>query len=474
MGKARSQGDTNDYIKASLDQARDNFGVQRTNYQGTGQERGTTTGVGIVDPDSKFKLDIRGGIMKGALGRKGIATSELAVDGIIDMTIYHIPRLYITNTALNTLKVIIPSLGDGQEVWLRANGGVSFSIQNTSGTGDETTGNIECMAGSNYTMAGDDWVCFHYDVSDLKWHQVTAGKQNISGGSGGEVFTWSASHSANSFNLTTLNAITFAAGGSITGSVGSIIHNVDSGFNHNFAVASSTQVSIASTGITSAVPLAFIGVGISGATSLSMQGAISCNTNNISSIGRTTYGSGNYIQSNSTGDFHFATGSSNDDHVFFCGSAFFRLDGSASQADFFVPLLMQNNGIFLCTKIESGTGSGSQLNLSTGINLDSATSLFQMSDSSGIFLTAFPTGIQLVRDTDPFDDDTYSLGNSSHGYKRVYCTGGYAIQDYYAAGTAPSTVTGYATLFVRDSGAGKMQLRVKFGSTTSQLILEET
>jgi len=185
MGKARGSADINDFIKHSINQGTASFGNQRYNGQGSGNDRGTDLGSIRPDTTSLFKLDTRGGIMKGALGFKGVATSELGASGIIDMSDYHIPRLYITNTSLNTLKAIIPSMGDGQETWIRANGGVSFTIQNTAGTGDETTGNIELMAGSDYTITGDDWICFHYDSSDSKYHQVTAGKQNIGGGGGG-------------------------------------------------------------------------------------------------------------------------------------------------------------------------------------------------------------------------------------------------------------------------------------------------
>jgi len=184
MGKAQGTGDIYDFIKQGQHDQVNTYGLNRTGYQGTGEDRGTTTGSVRPDNTSLFKLDVRGGIMKGPLGRKSVASAELGASGIIDLADYHVPRLYITNTGGNTLKVLIPTMGDGQEIFIRSNGGATTPIQNTAGTGDETTGNIETMDASTYSMVGDDWLCFHYDSTDSKFHQITAGKQNIGGGGG--------------------------------------------------------------------------------------------------------------------------------------------------------------------------------------------------------------------------------------------------------------------------------------------------
>ena len=179
MGKARTPFTASDLMKSSLLQNTSNYGVSRVGYQGTTEDRGTSAGSALVDPNSNFKLDTRGGLMKGSLGFKGEATDELTTTGILDTKEYNLPRLYITNTTLYTLKVLIPTLGDGQELWIRANAAVSFTIQHTSGTGSETTGNIELLQGTDYTMTGDDWICFHYDQTDDKFHQVSAGKNDV-------------------------------------------------------------------------------------------------------------------------------------------------------------------------------------------------------------------------------------------------------------------------------------------------------
>lgn len=352
-GKARGNSDTNDLIKASLDGNRDSYGTQRTNYQGTGQERGSTNGVGNVDQDVRFKLDTRGGIMKGALGRKGIATAELEADGIIDMTIYHIPRLYITNTAGNTLKVIIPSMGDGQEVWIRSNGGGVTPIQHTAGTGDETTGNMDTMASTTYTMTGADWIGWHYDFSDLKWHQITAGNQNI-GGSAGEVFTWTNNHASGGFNLEMGSGdVLFGVGGTTS------LQGTDSLF---LASVNSTEFMRATAGLvefTGIIRPDGNGTRTLGTASrfwstfytvdLQMAGTLSMNNNIVAGVSDLLYDGGNSIVEDTSGDMKYSLGSSFDKHQFFVGSERFRIDDSHIVC--FQPLLT--------TTI---TGSGSNLN----------------------------------------------------------------------------------------------------------------
>lgn len=313
MGKARSPADANDFLKAALNQSADNYGNQRLGYQGTGQDRGSTVGVAKVDPDSNFKLDRRGGIMRGSIAWNGLATAELAADGIIDMTIYNSPRLYITNTGGNTLKVIIPSLGDGQEVWIRSNGGVSTNIQDTAGTGDETTGNIETMAAATYTMTGDDWICFHYDQTDSKFHQVTAGKQNIGGGGGS---------GDNLGNHTATQDLEMQNHDLLFGTNGSIRYLASTGYLYagvtNVARYSTTLFSFLSDVRPHQDSTYTLGTSSRYwshlyTDNITMNGDINLSNND------TIFFGANRIQSDSTGNLEYSVTDSADDHEFFVG-----------------------------------------------------------------------------------------------------------------------------------------------------------
>lgn len=482
MGKARSQSDTNDFIKAGLDQNRDNYGTSRTNYQGTGQDRGYTTGTGLVDPDSRFKLDTRGGIMKGALGRKGIVSSELGASGIIDMSDYNIPRLFLTNTAGNTLNVIIPSMGDGQEVWIRGAGTDTFNIAHTAGTGNESTGNIDLMAQTAYLSSGDDWVGFHYDSTDSKFHQVTAGRQNIGGGGVGEVFTWTADHSAAGFDLNNVQNIFFNAGGSNavairSSSLGFQYTTVATHDWHNFYVGGSTTselfFQIQSTQIFSYLPHDFDDNALTSVGSLTMTtgGNLTMNTGNIVGVNRVTFGSGNYIDSDSIGNLEYVLGSSIDNHQWFVGSERWRIDNSDNTS--FNPINLTGNHLRGCTFIDGNSaGTGSRITLDSLLNIQAITTL-NLTDGTGVFLSSSSDGVDIVRDLDPFVDATYDMGNSSTAWNTLWLDDFVSIFEKHASGFAPSATAGFSKLFCRDDGAGKTQLRVKFQTGTSVLIATE-
>lgn len=183
VGKAEKRMDGIDNAKLMNDQTQQNFGLLRSQDHGTQRQRSYSIGTANLNPELAMKLDTRGGVMRGALGFLGLATAELASNGILDTSEYNVPRLYITNTSLYTLKVMIPTITDGQEIWIRNNSASPFTIQNTAGAGNETTGNIELMGGANLTFGIDDWICFHYDITDAKFKQVTAGKT----GGGGSI-----------------------------------------------------------------------------------------------------------------------------------------------------------------------------------------------------------------------------------------------------------------------------------------------
>lgn len=209
MGKASSASDISDDIKNL--QISTNY-LQGQSRHNTASSRNIASTRPPTNSDNfEKKLSVQGGIIKGSFALKQTTTASMASNGIIDLLLYNSGRLIITNPSGFTLKVLNPVLGDGQIIYIRAVTGQTVPIQNTSGTGSLVTGNIETMAGTTYSLVGDDWIGLCYDVVDSKWHQFTAGKLNIGSSGSGEVFTWTASHSANNFNLNEVAAIQFTA-----------------------------------------------------------------------------------------------------------------------------------------------------------------------------------------------------------------------------------------------------------------------
>lgn len=450
MGKARGQSDQNDLFKATLDQNRDNYGLGRTNYQGTGQERGSTTGVASIDQNVRFKLDTRGGIMKGALGRKGIVSAELTADGIIDMTIYHIPRLYITNTALNTLKVIIPSMGDGQEVWIRANGGVSFTIQNTTGTGNETTGNIELMAGADYTMTGDDWIGFHYDATDSKFHQVTAGKQNIGGAGAGDNL---GDHTATQDLQMVTHDIDWGTSASIR--LNGVQLDIYGGLSKGMTIGSSLNESHA---IFRPIANGTLTLGSSSrfwstlyTVDAQLAGTIHMNDNNVDGVDILYFWNGSSptvgsINQNGVGHMEYSEGLGTKEHRFFVGSERFRI--SSVDMTCFNPMDMNGNNVNGVAQLifdSTGTIGGSTVGWSslTGDmygNVQSGDSYFLRVNGT--------TEVEI-------DADGVDIRN-----------GWLEMEER----VTPTGLTNHIRLYGKDNGSGKTQLVVIFGSGAEQVI----
>ena len=411
-GKAEKPSDSITAAKLMNIQTEQNYGLLRSQDEGAPRQRSYSIGTANNDLKLAEKLSAQGGVMLGSLGFKGVATSELAASGILDTSDYNCPRLYITNTTLYDLKVLIPTIKDGQELWIRNNSASAFNINNTSGTGNETTGNIELMAGTTYALGVDDWICFHYDGTDSKFKQVTVGKNNIGASGSGEVFTWTANHSAANFNLNDMGYIVWGAGsgqihGTLTGNGGLVYDVTLSTEEHAFWVGSSVRMTISNAGLTLAGNLAIVGSisAVTGSANVtgniqSVSGSLQLSQNQEINFNLGSSSTGNSIKQTTSGFLQYKTAKSNDDHVFYCGStAMFRLDGASIQADFFVPLLMNGNGIFTCNKVESGTGTGNELKLSsgTGCQLNTVAGESLLFSSGGVthWLSADFYGIQI-------------------------------------------------------------------------------
>lgn len=485
-GKAEKRGDSVDIVKMMDAQTQQNYGLLRSQDNGAPKQRNYSIGTANLDPESRLKLDVRGGVMLGALGFQGIATAELDASGIIDMADYNSPRLYITNTALNTLKVIIPVIKDGQEVWIRSNAGVATPIQNTSGTGDEVTGNIETMAGTTYTMTGDDWICFHYDQTDSKFHQVTAGKQNIGGGGGGSVTDpLSNDLDAGQFSVTNLDDLDFTI---TTTNDAHINANQASGimqfvidvptYSFEWWLGSNTLFKLDQSNFNIRYPNSAFNFEIFSSTTTEeyefqngfadWHNNVLRNCSGISLTGTTgidfNAGSGNVIQQDSGGDMLYSLASTFNKHQFFVGSERLSIDDSHIYA--YNPLFVST-----ITASTSNLNDAIILTAGTGFIFTSSVSFQWLIGANFSEMTA--TDLNLDVNLLPVITNAYDIGSTSKAWNDIYLDDSVIGRESYAAGTAPTAISGWYQIFARDDGAGKTQLRVKFQTGISVLIATE-
>jgi hypothetical protein len=442
MGKAEKRGGIVDHLKSMGSQTDQNYGLARAAQSGAPNQRDYSIGTANNDYDQAAKLSVYGGVMLGALGYDYVGTEQVPSSGIVDTGDYNRPRLILNNNSSNTLKVLLPIYKSGQEVWISASIGQSFTIQNTSGNGDETTGNIELLQATDYSMSGNDWLCFIYDPNDEKFHQVSAGVNDVGAGSSGEVFTWTNNHDAAGFSLLQTGQVSFNASGTndarITASAAGLDFVIDSADDYDFFVGSFNAFQINSSSLqfvkddgVTAITISRtsgtmnfhnLGAGIINCPALEMDGDIdlagdiSLRTDDKIEFDSPTAITDNFIKCDSLGHMEYSLGDSNKRHEFFCGSEFFRIDGNTSEISSFVKLNLNSNLIQNCDGITNSSAGG--LNL----NSPAATSL---ADNLGLFIASDSTTStwQTLRTITPFLDDTYDLGTSSLQFRNIYIDG---------------------------------------------------
>jgi hypothetical protein len=220
-------------------------------------------------------------------------------------------------------------------------------------------------------------------------------------------------------------------------------------------------------------------------------GDIDMSTSTISDCGqiqqnanaRHYFGSGgNYIwQNSSSGSLEYRVNSTSVSHGFFVGSL--RLHINKDEIELRNPLNMTQNSMREVRRIQSDSSVGFfensiDMGSSTANMILTAANNFSIVDgTTTVLITSAVKGVEFTRDVSPFTSlgGIYNLGTSSDNWKSLFLDYTSAIKGTtIPAGSAPANLTNYARLFCRDSGAGKMQLRVKFNSTASQLIMEET
>ena len=170
------------------------------------------SGTGLTAISEKKYLPLDGGTIIGAPGWNAqtiiIATDTIDIapdDSVSLMRPYPTVFLQPETGTTDDLVTITGAKRMQQELWIRGvNDTVTITVKNT--------GNIRTHDGSDFDIVGKKYYKFIYDIADQKWVQVTTLGT-------GEVFTWTADHTAANNSLTGLDALAFTdAGGQIAGS----------------------------------------------------------------------------------------------------------------------------------------------------------------------------------------------------------------------------------------------------------------
>lgn len=310
-------------------------------------------------------------------------------------------------------------------------------ISNAIGFGDITLLNDNTNVGSNFRLTGDADLLLEngeihmlwYDIINDLWREIS--DRVVGAGGGGEVFTWTNSHSAGGFDLTSLRDIIFNAGGATISSSGSgIDHDVASGLSYQFRVNTSSVMAISSAGVTIAGTLAMIG-------------DINLFDNNILNINRANFDDDNYIESATGGNMVYHINSTSDEHQLNIGGVS-KLRVTNSDVDFSVQT--DHNGEDLTEvgriKFVSSTPlSGSD---------------YGWSGSAGDIFGNIQTG------------DSYFLRENGSTIVEIdndgidVRTGWYEMTER----SDPGGLANHVRLWARDNGAGKTQFMARVGATS--------
>ncbi len=439
MGKAEKRGNLIDYLKSMDSQTQENYGIARIQQAGAPSQRSYSIGTANNDYDRSSRLlSIFGGVMLGALGYNKVGTDQLTAGGIVDTGDYNASRLTINNNSAYTLKVLLPIYKAGQQVWISALIGQTWTIQNTSGNGDETTGNIELLGAADYTMTSNDWICFMYDANDEKFHQVSAGINDVgSGGGSGEVFTWTNIHNSGGYNLEMV-------GGNITfGTSGATVMNASNTLW--LQTVNSTEVFRISSGLfqvnTNFYPKTnttyTLGTSSKYWLMAYLENITMGNTNgDIDNVGHITQrvnkrhyfaSGGNYIWQNSAnGDLEYITNSTSVGHNFYIGATVLTMDKNSIRIR--LPLDMTNNNIQEVNYIQSDSSVGFTENFinmgSVGNGMDLTSPTDVTLDGGGSIMTITSNGIDFAKKARPFLSAlNIDLGDSTHEWNDAFFQG---------------------------------------------------
>ena len=422
-----------------------NYGLNRVNKEGTTQYTNTPPGRSNINTPIDKYLVTDGGKLHAPVGFDKI-TAVIDVSETIDIAqggANFVPRIVLDGTTSTTLDTIDNPLFEGQKIYVQAYSTGAITIG--------TAGNIQ----TGLTLTADHIIELIYDFDVGKWIMP---EDNAGSGGSGEVFTWTADHSAAGFNLTNTNWVKFNASGtndaSIRASTDGFDYVLDSTSDeHDFFVGSAVAFEISSTSVTikenDGTTSAFSVSRASGTTNffqntvsnvgrLDMDGNIDLGTTDQINFGSSS------IKGDSSSNLEYST---TNTHEFFVGgtpqisvpSTGFKLHNVMNVNSNEI----QNSGKI--TFASTGSISGSDVGWSsvTGDiygNVQSSDSYF--------LRVAGTTEVEI-------DADGVDIKN-----------GWLEMEER----TAPSGLSNHIRLYAKDNGAGKTQLVVIFGSGAEQVI----
>ena len=484
MGKPRF-----DNVPGGVEQTRNslqNYGLNREDKANVSSYVNTPPGRTVINTlDDKF-LKTDGGKLHAPMAFDKI-TAVINGSNTIDIAqggANFVPRIVLDGTTTSTLDTISNPLFEGQKIYIQAYSSGAITIG--------TAGNIQTAM----SLSANHMMELIYDFDVGKWIMP---EDNAGSGGSGEVFTWTDDHDAADNGLNNVSAIQISdTASSVHGLIQGLASTgvrltLTSGEKYQIYDNITKLIELDGSDLTlSGIDLVFTGSsGITNPDFITMAGNIDMNTGTITDSGqiqinansRLYFGSGgNYIyQNSSNGNLEYQTNSELVDHNFFVDSQL-RLQIEEAEISMRVPLDMTQNGIRECRWIQSDSTTGHFENsidmgsVSANMIITAANNFSLVDGTSTVFVTSVSKGVEFTRDVSPFTSlgDTYTLGTSSDNWRNLFVSRSLVIEDFYASGYAPATVTGHGQLFIRDNGSGKSNLRVKFNGTTSQSITVET
>ena len=223
------------------------FGSVSSNASSGG---GTSTSSG----SSSSFLKTKGDTMIGPFAFKPVLVSITSNAIDISNTTTSYSSYVILAAPLGTLNTITGVDFDGQVLFLQ---GVT-TITHTIGT----TGNIQTIDGSNYSLVGDDVIILVFDITLNKWKQITRGKETTAGG--GWISTATSSLNMSTYDINGIDRLIFSSAASsddllsasdygieINGGTTptGLKYNVPSSKKHEFYVNNVSQISISSSAL---------------------------------------------------------------------------------------------------------------------------------------------------------------------------------------------------------------------------------
>lgn len=449
-GQARVEKD------AGVEQDRANaefFASERREESGISDSTFTYTDNDITPTDFGADRFLRkdGDIMRGGIESKSYTITLVSDVAGASGELLNTNRLIIRGESSSDddmLTLVLPKFETDTFIYMsNKSGEEDITILNDNAN---PTGNFRLVGNSDLVMTNGAIHVFLYDSVDEIYREISVRVT----GTGTEVFTWTADHSANGNDLNSLKSIVFSLGGaSMVSSSTGLNTNVGTGLVQDFDINSSTVLSVAAGAVSMVGNLAIVSGGIAASDFIITSGNISMGATLTFTGGGTIVGSVTGFNSNVLiGDTHdFDVNSST---VLSIASGAVSMVGS---------LAIVSGGVsasdFITTSGDIITSAGDITISSGSLKLVSGTPLTG-SDVGWTGFTGDIFGNIQTNDSYFFRENGSTIVEMDNDGIDVR-TGWYEMTEI----SNPGALSNHVRLFGRDNGSGKTQFMAQVGAT---------